>query len=499
MKKPAVFLSLLILGLILLSACSSSRAESTQQAIYTFAAYTLAAQLTLAVGETAMAQLTRIAAQPSETPVPPTQPPPSPTATPTIPPPTATPSGPCNWAEVVQDVSVEDNTVFFPGGVFTKIWRVRNIGTCTWTPAYALVFASGDPMGGPAAVSLPRDVPPGEEIDLAVTLIAPGAPGVYSSGWLLRDPAGELFGTGPQAKDPLTVQIQVALLPTQGRGEYDFALAYCSAQWSSNTSVLPCPGSVDDPNGSVVLLGQPYLESRLENEPALWTRPNMASNGSLLGGYPGYVVRAGDRFRAEVGCLFNNPGCDVTFTLDYRRADGVIVNLGVWREVYDGFTTTINIDLSSLAGQAVQFLFGVQNLGDPLAANAFWLTPHIQNAPPQTTQVLVWSQRGGSQNVCDELRISLDSLSQSLAQARSCKSGAGQELGSGPLTQAEQDQLLGWVVQLAPFDAELFSAEGAGPLTSFLAFNGRGANEAGNPQIMAMQEFAERVFLRISR
>ncbi len=499
MKKPVVIQSLLILGLILLSACSSSRAESAQQAIYTSAAHTLAAQLTLAVGETAVAQLTQIAAQPTETPVPPTQPSPSPTATPTIPPPTATPSGPCNWAEVVQDISIADNSVFFPGGVFTKIWRVRNIGTCTWTPAYALVFAAGDPLGGPASVSLPGDVRPGAAVDLSVTLTAPGAPGVYSSGWLLRDPSGVLFGTGPQAQDPLTVQVQVALPPTQGRGEYDFALAYCSAQWSSGTAILTCPGSVDDPNGSVVLLGQPYLESRLENEPALWTRPNAAPNGSLLGGYPGYVVRSGDRFRAEVGCLFNSPGCDMTFTLDYRRADGVIVNLGMWREVYDGLTTTINLDLSSLAGQAVQFLFGVQNLGDPLAANAFWLAPHIQNVPPQTSQVLVWSQRGGSQNLCEELRISLDSLSQSIAQARSCKSGAGQELGSGSLTQAEQDQLLGWMVQLAPFDAELFTAEAAEPLTSYLTFNGRGANDAGDPQITAMQEFAKRVFLRISR
>ncbi len=499
MKKPAVILSLLILGLILLSACTSSRAESTQQAVYTSAAHTLAAQLTLAVGETAVAQLTQIAEQPTQTPVPPTQLPPSPTASPSLPPPSATPSLPCNWAEFVQDVTVEANTVFYPGGVFTKIWRVRNTGTCTWTPAYSMVFATGDPLGGLSEIFLTGDVLPGGTVDLSITLVAPSVPGVYSSGWLLRAPSGELFGTGPLAQDPLTVQIQVALPPTQGRGEYDFALAYCTAQWSSGTSVLPCPGSVNDPNGSVALLGQPYLESRLENEPALWARPNLAANGSLLGWYPGNVVRTGDRFRAEVGCLLNSPGCDVTFTLDYRRADGVVVNLGVWREVYDGLTTTINIDLSSLAGQAVQFMLGVQNLGDPLAANAFWLTPHIQNTPPASSLVLVWSQRGGSKKVCEELRITLDSLSQSFAQARSCKSGAGQELGSGALTQSEQDQLLGWLVELAPFDAELFSAEEAEPLTSFMTFNGRGANEAGNPQIMAMQDFAERVFLRISR
>jgi hypothetical protein len=248
----------------------------------------------------------------------------------------------------------------------------------------------------------------------------------------------------------------------------------------------------------VVLLGQPYLESRLEDEPALWTRPDQAPNGSILGQYPNYLVRPGDRFRAEVGCLFDSPGCDVYFTLDVQRQDGTIVNLGVWREVYDRLTTSINIDLSSLAGQSVQFLLGVQNLGDPQAADAFWFAPYIQNVAPTTSLVLVWSQRGGSQNVCEELRISLDSLSRSTALARSCR-GAGQDLGSGALTDSEQDQLLAWIAQLAPFDAELFNASDGEPLTSFMTFNGRGTSEAGNPQIMAMQQFAEQVFRRISQ
>jgi hypothetical protein len=499
MKSNAFRLALLLAPVILLSACRTSRAESTQQAIYTSAAQTLAAQLTLAAGETAVAQLTQIAQGPTDTPLPPTQPPPSPTVPPTSPPPTATaPPVRCDWAEYVQDVSVEDNTVFFPGGVFTKIWRVRNVGSCTWTPAYTLIFASGDPMGGPSAVFLSDDVRPGDTVDLPITLTAPDAAGVYRSSWLLRNPSGVLFGTGPQAQGPLTLQIQVAQPPTQGRGQYDFALSYCSAQWRSSTSFLPCPGSIDDQAGSVVLLGQPYLESRLENQPALWTRPDLAANGSILGQYPSYLVRSGDRFRAEVGCLFDSPGCDVYFTLDIQRQDGTIVNLGVWREVYDRLTTTINLDLSSLAGQPVQFLLGVQNLGDPQAANAFWLAPYIQNAAPATGVVLVWNQRGGSQYVCQELRISLDSLSQSTAQARSCR-GADQDLGNGPLTQTEQDQLLAWVAQLAPFDAELFDAGDGEPLTSYLSFNGRGTSEAQNPQIMAMQEFAQQVFRRISR
>lgn len=499
MRTLAVTLSPLLVGFILLTACGPSRAENTQAAIYTSAAQTMVAEMTLAAGETAVAQLTQIAQQPTATPAPPTQPPPSETPTATSPPPTPTPPpGRCDWAEFVQSTAVEDNTVFFPGSVFTKIWRVRNIGTCEWTPAYALAFAGGDALGGPSAVFLPRNVPPGEEVDLSVTLTAPGAPGVYRSSWLLRNPAGELFGVGLDAQTPLAVQIQITQPPAQGKGAYDFALSYCNAQWRSSTVFLGCPGAIDDPNGSVALLGQPFLESRLENEPALWTRPDVASNGTIIGQYPNYLVRAGDRFRAEIGCLRDNPGCDVTFTLDYRRLDGVMVNLGIWREVYDGLTTTIDIDLTSLGGVTVQFLLGVQNLGDPLAANAFWFAPHIQNVAPQPSRVLVWKQQGGMNNLCEELRITIDSLSQSVAQARSCK-GAGQDLGIGNLTESEQDQLLSWVVQLAPFDAELFNADQGEPLTAFLIFNGRGSSEAQNAQILAMQDFAESVYRRISR
>ncbi|MCE1254907.1 MAG: hypothetical protein LWX83_15340, partial [Anaerolineae bacterium] len=81
---------------------------------------------------------------------------PTPTKTPTQPtatrtPPTfvltyvtATPSPspvPCNWVRFVSDVSVPDGSAFNPGQVFIKTWRLQNIGTCTWTSDYELVLA----------------------------------------------------------------------------------------------------------------------------------------------------------------------------------------------------------------------------------------------------------------------------------------------------------------------------------------------------------------------
>jgi hypothetical protein len=70
-------------------------------------------------------------------------------------------------ATFVADVTVPDGTIYKTGDVFTKTWRIRNAGTSTWTPGYALVFISGEKMGGPDRMGLLSDVPP------VVTWISP--------------------------------------------------------------------------------------------------------------------------------------------------------------------------------------------------------------------------------------------------------------------------------------------------------------------------------------
>ena len=39
----------------------------------------------------------------------------------------------CNKAEFVEDVTIPDNTRIPPATYFTKTWRIRNAGYCTWT------------------------------------------------------------------------------------------------------------------------------------------------------------------------------------------------------------------------------------------------------------------------------------------------------------------------------------------------------------------------------
>jgi hypothetical protein len=112
--------------------------------------------------------------------------------------------------EFVADLTVPDGTVFAPGEKFTKTWRLKNSGTSTWTTAYALVFSSGEQMGGAASTPLPAQVPPGQTVDLSVQLTAPSAAGSYTGFWLLRNAAGTNFGLGPNADGAFYVQINVS-------------------------------------------------------------------------------------------------------------------------------------------------------------------------------------------------------------------------------------------------------------------------------------------------
>ena len=46
----------------------------------------------------------------------------------------------CDWAQFVADVTVPDGTSYAANTAFRKTWRLKNIGACTWTTSYALVF-----------------------------------------------------------------------------------------------------------------------------------------------------------------------------------------------------------------------------------------------------------------------------------------------------------------------------------------------------------------------
>lgn len=129
--------------------------------------------------------------EPTFAPVPPLStavvvPTPAPTPVPTGP----LVGGPCsNRYAFVTDVSIPDGTAMTPGQVFTKTWRVRNEGTCTWGDGYTLGFSKGHSMTAVTSVPIPRTAP-GATADVSVLLTAPTTPGAYEGHWSLRNPEG---------------------------------------------------------------------------------------------------------------------------------------------------------------------------------------------------------------------------------------------------------------------------------------------------------------------
>lgn len=124
----------------------------------------------------------------------------------------------------VADVTTPDDTSVKAGASFTKTWRIQNVGTCSWDGEYALVFASGDRMGGSSPTVLPGVVAPGSTVDISLSLLAPSASGGYKGNWLLRNPAGSLFGIGDQGDQAFWVQVvvgpTVTPVPAPWRAEF---------------------------------------------------------------------------------------------------------------------------------------------------------------------------------------------------------------------------------------------------------------------------------------
>ena len=108
--------------------------------------------------------------------------------------PTVNPAATCKYGMTfVSDVTITDGHRVSRGEQFRKIWRVKNTGTCSWTPNYTFVFVSGDQMSG-RNINIPGNVQPNQTVDLAVDFIAPGSDGTYRSNWQMRTPQGQNFG-----------------------------------------------------------------------------------------------------------------------------------------------------------------------------------------------------------------------------------------------------------------------------------------------------------------
>ena len=368
----------LVLVLATVLACSRFAAATPQPAatldsLYTAAAQTLDAMSTQGVGTlTPVPTNTLSISSPSAIPiftftnVPPLQ-----------------PVSRCDAAAFVSDVSYPDGSNVSLGSTFTKTWRIQNVGTCTWTTAYSLVFVSGERFGAPAAVSLPGNVAPGQTIDLSINLTAPNSNGRYRGDWKLRNASGVVFGVGSSASSNFYVDVSVTGYAVLA---YDFIDEYCEAEWVNDSQGLPCPGAEGANEGFVQVLNSPRLENGNTQGKALLTYPQKSNTGFISGTYRGFEVQSGDRFQALISCMHEANDCDATFRFSYQIGNGPVRTLGQWREIYEGQFYTVNLDLSALRGERVKFILTVFTNGNSHEDFALWVNPRItrQSSQPPT-------------------------------------------------------------------------------------------------------------------
>ena len=290
---------------------------------------------------------------------------------------------PCYRAQFISDVTIPDGTKMQANQSFTKTWRLKNSGSCNWTNEFDLVFDSGNAMSGPASQKLPATIRPGDSVDLSVSLKAPSSSGSYTGNWKLRSSNGVLFGLGANANNPFWVKIEVGDTdPGSWDSDHprDFAYNYCQAAWTTSKGQIFCPSGEDNTStGSVRRSKTPKLEGGYqEDEMAIIVAPNSGDGGYVRGLFPSLKIRDGDHFRTTVGCLDGAKDCDVTFRVGYvLEGETTNKNLGSWEEEYDGDWTTIDIDLSDLAGKRIQLYLRVNNNGSSKDDRVFWLVPVV--------------------------------------------------------------------------------------------------------------------------
>ncbi len=136
---------------------------------------------------------------------------------PTVEPTTAAPTtasggqGCTDSAAFVSDVTA-DNVLFSPNAPFTKTWRLKNTGTCTWDSHYLVYWISGATMSQQPGYFIVPDgqtVAPGQTVDVSVGMMAPPDAGVYTAYWGLKRPDGQPVPLSGVSGDSFFVKIRV--------------------------------------------------------------------------------------------------------------------------------------------------------------------------------------------------------------------------------------------------------------------------------------------------
>ncbi|MBN2086024.1 MAG: hypothetical protein JW748_12465, partial [Anaerolineales bacterium] len=142
------------------------------------------------------------------------------------------------------DISIPDDWETGPGSIFTKTWKMQNVGSCAWDPEYRLIFDHGDRMDAPDSQPLSADtVPSGGTAEISVDLKAPEEAGTYQGYFKILASDGTVFGIGVNADTAFWVRIVVKEgLPVLGPPESKYVIAEVAIEPGRSDSVLAvCP------------------------------------------------------------------------------------------------------------------------------------------------------------------------------------------------------------------------------------------------------------------
>ena len=288
---------------------------------------------------------------------------------------TATVAGtivPCDQVSFLRDLTIPDGTLLAPGTAFTKIWELKNTGTCAWNSLYTLVFANqGDLMGGEITQPLITSgaVQPGETVKVSVNLTAPANQGDYKGQWRLRNPTGTEFG--PAGKTfwlAIKVSNNIALLDN-----------LCNSGWSNASGDVPCPGKSGDARGAAYKVDAPKFASGYQDdEPAVALEPQQITDGVITGTFPPYLLNASKtQLRTFIGCAYGANACNVNVTITAQVGNEAEQKIGVWNVAYNKDWIPLKVDLATLgmAGKAVTLRFTVSANGSASQDKVYFLSP----------------------------------------------------------------------------------------------------------------------------
>ncbi len=165
---------------------------------------------------------------------------------------------------------------------------------------------------------------------------------------------------------------------------FDFTADYCGAAWSTNASYLPCPINLDEMEGAYIEVNDhTVLEGMISVEAPLLI--GLPGGGypiglGLFGKYPPFTVYPGDTFHAAIACQ-GDADCDLDFSLEYYPPGATRTISWEWEHKAGDGPQEVSADLSSLAGQTVEFFLVLRPQENYENQWAVWIQPYIKRDP----------------------------------------------------------------------------------------------------------------------